>query len=165
MRDFLLRRFQKGYRTFVIDLELCPGVDSTFIGMLYALAKQLAQVDQSGTVELINASSRNERSIRKLGLDNRILIDTEGSRWQQERALVRENLRLPSDCPPMSKRERAEMVLEAHEALITANEENEKRFCDVVEFLRRELDEEEAATAGREPAAPDPCATSHRESR
>jgi len=148
MRDFLHRRFEKGYRTFVVDLENCPGVDSTFIGMLYALAKQVARVDESGTVEVINATGRNERSIRKLGLDHRILIDSDGSRWIRERELVRENLELPNHCPPLSKRERAEMVLEAHEALITANEENEKRFCDVVEFLRQELEEENAAAAG-----------------
>lgn len=145
MRDFLHRRFDKGYRTFVIDLELCPGVDSTFIGMLYALAKQIAAVDESGSVEVINASDRNERSIRKLGLDNRILIDRDGSRWRRERLLVSENLNLPAHCPPMTMRERAEMVLEAHEALVTANAENEKRFCDVVEFLRQELEHEEEA--------------------
>jgi len=148
MRDFLHRRFEKGYRTFVVDLENCPGVDSTFIGMLYALATQLARVDETGTVEVINAAGRNERSIRKLGLDHRILIDSEGSRWSRERELVRENLKLPNHCPPLSKRERAEMVLEAHEALVAANEENEKRFCDVVEFLRQELEEESAIAAG-----------------
>jgi hypothetical protein len=32
------------------------------------------------------------------------------------------------------------LVLEAHEALIKANEENRNRFCDVVEFLRQDLE-------------------------
>ena len=55
-----------------------------------------------------------------------------------------QNLSKPPSCPELSKVERAELVLEAHEALIAANEENRSRFCDVVDFLRLELEEQTA---------------------
>lgn len=146
IRDFLSGRFEKGWRQFVIDLGECRGIDSTFIGMLYRLATKVEQVDPHGVVDIINPGERNAKSIRKLGLDDRIHIDLEGSRWLRERELVDANLRMPPCCGPVDKVRHAELVLDAHEALIAANEENRSRFCDVVEFLRQEL---EAQAAGK----------------
>jgi anti-anti-sigma regulatory factor len=135
IRDFLSGRFEKGWRQFVIDLGECRGIDSTFIGMLYRLATKVGQVDPDGIVEIINPGERNAKSIRKLGL----------ARWLRERELVDANLRMPP-CGPIDKVRHAELVLDAHEALIAANEENRSRFCDVVDFLRQEL---EAQAAGK----------------
>jgi len=141
IRQFLRSRFEKGWRKFVVDLEESKGIDSTFIGMLYQLAADVAEEDEEdGLVEIINPGERNERSIRKLGLDALIQIDSDGLRWKEERELVRENMMQPVSCPPVSKQAHTEMVLEAHEALAAANEENEKRFCDVLEFLRQDLE-------------------------
>jgi len=144
IRQFLRGRFDKGWRRFVIDLEDCGGIDSTFIGMLYRLAATVAEADENGGVEIINPSERNERSIRKLGLDSLIQIDREGQAWKEEQELVRTNLGQPLSCPPVNKQDHAEMVLEAHEALAAANEENERRFYDVLEFLRQDLEMEKA---------------------
>ncbi len=146
IREFLAGRFEKGWRQFVIDLGDCKGIDSTFIGMLYRLATKVEKEDPHGVVDVINPGERNAKSIRKLGLDDRIHIDLEGSRWQRERALVDANLRMQPCCGPVDKIRHAELILDAHEALIAANEENRSRFCDVVEFLRQEL---ESQTAGK----------------
>lgn len=140
VRDFLYGCFEKGWRRFVVDLEKCRGIDSTFIGMLYRLAAELNRVDTSGFVELVNPGERNERSVRKLGLDSLIRIDSDGSGWEKEKRLVEENLSQPNSTAAESREDRAQLVLEAHEALIAANEENRNRFCDVVEFLRRDLE-------------------------
>ena len=146
IKDFLYGRLDKGWRRFVVDLADCRGIDSTFIGMLYRLAKRVTEEDSCGIVDVINPGERNAKSIRKLGLDGCISIDSEGNRWQQERELVDANLGMPPCHGPLDRIEHAEFVLEAHEALIAANEENRGRFCDVVEFLRQEL-EAEAQTA------------------
>ncbi len=143
IRQFLTGRFEQGWRRFVIDLAGCPGIDSTFIGMLCRLARRIAEVDPEGVVDVINPGTRNATSIRKLGLDSFIHLDLEGKRWLRERALVEENLRKPVNCA-LDRREHAEFVLQAHEALVAANEENRSRFCDVVDFLRQEVE----ATAG-----------------
>lgn len=145
IRQFLQGRFREGWRQFVIDLENCGGIDSTFIGMLYRLAATVAEEDDGGGVEIINPSERNERSIRKLGLDSLIRIDPAGKRWRAEQELVRQNLGQPNSCPPLSRQDHAEMVLDAHEALAAANQENEKRFCDVVEFLRQDVEEQKSS--------------------
>lgn len=146
IKEFLSGRFDRGWRRFVIDLGDCRGIDSTFIGMLYRLASRVAAEDPQGIVDVINPGERNAKSIRKLGLDDRIGIDLEGTRWLRERELVAENLAKPPCCGPLDRVEHAEFVLDAHEALIAANEENRGRFCDVVEFLRQEL---EAQTADK----------------
>lgn len=146
IKDFLCGRFDKGWRRFVVDLGDCRGIDSTFIGMLYRLAKRVTEEDPCGIVDVINPGERNAKSIRKLGLDGCISIDCGGDRWLRERELVDANLGMPPCHGPRDRIEHAEFVLEAHEALIAANEENRGRFCDVVEFLRQEL-EAEAQTA------------------
>ncbi len=144
IKEFLLRRFEKGWRRFVIDLADCRSIDSTFIGMLYRLAVRVSESDACGGVEIINPGERNAKSISKLGLDQLIKLDIEGSRWSRERELVAQNLEKPLPCPTLSKNEHTEFVLDAHEALIAANEENRSRFCDVVEFLRMELEAQPA---------------------
>ncbi|MAS95941.1 MAG: hypothetical protein CMO55_22275 [Verrucomicrobiales bacterium] len=140
IRDFLTGRFEKGWRQFVVDLEDCRGIDSTFIGILYRLAAKVSETDSGGSVEVINPGERNAKSISKLGLDSLIKIDREGSRWKEERELVAKNLTKPYHCAPLEKKEKTQLVLEAHEALLAANEENRSRFCDVVEFLRQDLE-------------------------
>lgn len=144
IKEFLAGRFEKGWRRFVIDLADCRGIDSTFIGMVYRLAARVNEADACGAVEIINPGERNAKSISKLGLDKLIKLDLEGSRWARERELVAQNLEKPVSCPALSKTAHTEFVLEAHEALIAANEENRSRFCDVVEFLRLELEAQPA---------------------
>ncbi len=146
IKKFLVGRFERGWRRFVIDLGGCRGIDSTFIGMLYRLATRVAAADPAGGVDVINPGERNANSIRKLGLDDRIRLDLTGERWRRERELVAENLSKPSCGGPLDRVEHAEFVLQAHEALLAANEENRSRFRDVVEFLRQEL---EAQTADK----------------
>ncbi len=141
IKAFLVDRFDRGWRKFVVDLRDCRGIDSTFIGMLYRLAVKVASSDPLGIVDVINPGERNAKSIQKLGLDDYIHLDLRGERWQSERALVEENLTKASCEKPVNQIEHAEFVLQAHEALIAANEENQNRFCDVVEYLRRELAE------------------------
>lgn len=140
IRDFLRGRFEKGWSKFVIDLQNCIGIDSTFIGMLYRLAADVMEKDEVGSVEVIHPGERNERSIRKLGLDAMIRIDRDGSSWTEEKSLVEENLKHPLCSGQETREERAELVLDAHEALLEANEENRSRFCDVVEYLRKDLE-------------------------
>ena len=141
IREFLRGRFESGWSKFVIDLQDCIGIDSTFIGMLYRLAVDVMKKNDSGTVDVIHPGDRNERSIRKLGLDSMIRIDRDGENWSEEKSLVEEYLKHPLCDSSYTKEERAELVLDAHEALIEANEENRSRFCDVVEYLKKDMEE------------------------
>ena len=144
LKQFLQGRLEEGCRQFVIDLEDCNGIDSTFIGILYRAAAGLAEMGEEGQLQVINPGERNHRSITKLGLDHLIKIDGSGEGWQRERELVRQNLGNPIKEDPLEKCDHTQMILDAHEALIAANEENRNRFCDVVEFLRQDLEAQPA---------------------
>ena len=140
VKRFLRDQFDEGYSHFVIDLQNCDGIDSTFIGMLYRLACDVEKRDQQGGgVEIINPGKRNEKAICKLGLDSKIKIDCNSSRWSKEQELIQDNLKNPLCCEHIDKRERAGMILDAHEALSAANEENRSRFCDVLNYLRKDI--------------------------
>ena len=140
LKLFLMSRFEKGWRRFVIDLEECSGIDSTFIGVIYRVAATVSESEEGGTLEVINPGERNRRSICKLGLDHLIKLDRDGDEWRREQELVKQNLNQPLACSPLGKKEQTQLVLDAHEALIAANEENRSRFCDVVEFLRQDIE-------------------------
>ncbi|MDG2124191.1 MAG: STAS domain-containing protein [Verrucomicrobiales bacterium] len=131
------------HNTFVIDLEDCTGMDSTFMGTLTGIALKLGD---DGSVHVINANTRNQQLLENLGLDQIFKLDTDGSSWKTERNTVTTMLRTAgsnADLPnaELDKTGRAQHVLEAHEALGDASDDNIVRFKDVVDFFRKDLEE------------------------
>ena len=129
---------EQGSRHFVVDLERCPIMDSTFMGTLTGAALNLRELGE-GEVTILNANSRNQQLLVSLGLDHILEVDKDGSRLKAERQQVCKQLGTCEEGSAADKTEQAEHVLEAHEALSQANEENAGRFRDVIEFLEREL--------------------------
>jgi len=140
LKSFTELARRKGQQHFVVDLENCEALDSTFMGTLAALALALAGEDPAGALEIINATGRTRETLAHLGLDCVMSIDDDGSAWKEERVQVGHNLAKPLPPLELSKREQAELVMEAHEALVEANEANVSQFRDVLDFLRQELD-------------------------
>ena len=139
MRDFADSYVGRGGHRIVIDLENCPGMDSTFIGILTGITLNIVEIE--GELEVVNANERNRKSIQKLGLEHVINIDDDGTSWERERALVADNVNRPlENNAPLSKKERAELMLEAHESLVEANSKNLCQFRDVLEYLRQDID-------------------------
>ena len=137
VRDAFDRMTAAGVRQFVVDLERCPIMDSTFLGTLTGAAVNLR--DLSGTVSLINANPRNLQLVRSLGLDYILEVDADGSRWQKERRQVSALLDQCAESAPVSRQEQTGHVLEAHQALADLSQDNQCRFQDVIEFLEKEL--------------------------
>jgi anti-anti-sigma factor len=129
---------EKGERHFVVDLERCPIMDSTFLGTLTGAALNLRE-SGSGEVSVLNANSRNQQLLTSLGLDHILDVDHDGSKFCTERRQVCSELNTCAETAPCAKQEQAEQVLAAHEALTRANVENAARFRDVIEFLEQEL--------------------------
>ncbi|MEM0897630.1 MAG: STAS domain-containing protein [Verrucomicrobiota bacterium] len=140
LRDFALQMLEKGEKHFVIDLESCPVMDSTFMGTLTGIARRLFAVE-NGKLEVINANTRNTQLIQSLGLDQIFDLDTEGTHWTDEREAVSRQLGEKLEPKDLSKRERTELVLEAHQELSDADASNVPRFNDVIEYLHKELEE------------------------
>lgn len=131
---------EHGARHFVVDLERCPIMDSTFLGTLTGAALNLQDLGE-GQVSIINANTRNQQLLTSLGLDHILDVDLEGEKYATEREEVRAELSTCSDLTAAAptKTEQAEHVLAAHEALTQANQANASRFKDVIEFLEKEL--------------------------
>jgi len=138
---------EKGERHFVVDLERCPIMDSTFLGTLTGAALSLRE-SGSGEVSVLNANSRNQQLLSSLGLDHILDVDSDGSKYSSERKQVCGELNTcAEEAAPGRKEEQAAQVLAAHQALTQANVENAARFRDVIEFLEQELRFGPAASA------------------
>jgi len=91
LKEFAQEMVNRGYREFVIDLEHCAMMDSTFMGTM-------AGVSGAGV-----------------------------------------------EPPAESKKDQAQTILEAHEALCQAAPENFLRFKDVLDYLKQDLHHETTA--------------------
>ncbi|MEM7146192.1 MAG: STAS domain-containing protein [Verrucomicrobiota bacterium] len=141
LKNFAAAMIDRGNSQLVVDLKNCPVMDSTFMGTLTGIALKLKGSDE-GSLQVINPNDRNRQLLESLGLDQIFDLDVDGSTWQSERALVEDNL-LKSVAPPgLNKEEHSELVLEAHEALCKANDDNVRRFKDVIEYLKNDLEDQ-----------------------
>jgi len=129
----------EGTKDFVIDLERCPTMDSTFLGTLTGAALNLRE-SCGGGLSILNANARNQTLLTELGLHHILDLDIDGTAWLVERAKVSAELeRCEGQTDPVCREEQAQQVLEAHEALVEVNPANECRFRDVIQFLQDEL--------------------------
>ncbi len=134
LKEFTRKMMTRGCRNFTIDLGGCPGMDSTFMGTLAGIALRLKDMG-GGSLQVVNITERNFDSLRNLGLD--ALFD-----MSQEEMPEQATTPLPSNA---GKTETAEVMLEAHEALVEADPENQVRFKDVLEYLQSDLAEDSAS--------------------
>jgi anti-sigma B factor antagonist len=131
---------KRGYREFIIDLQNCAMMDSTFMGTMAGLALRLRELGQ-GHLHVVHCGPRSRDLLSGLGLDQIFDIHANGkeapacSMLGAERDLVQER-----------KAEQARTILEAHEALCQAAPENFLRFKDVLDYLKQDLHHETAAT-------------------
>ena len=132
VKVFVKQMIQRGLREFVVDLEACELMDSTFMGTLAGVALRLREIGQGG-LRTVNVNARNAALLENLGLDQLFAVETGH----------------PADAPatlrqaePVPEKDAKETVLEAHEALIEADAHNAVKFKDVVDYLRQELAQE-----------------------
>ncbi len=135
LRQFVELMITRGQPKIVIDLENCPGMDSTFMGTLAGMSLRLRQV-QGGCLDIVNPGERNLQSLHELGLDHILNVDCSGSLWARERQMLEEQLQEPVPAAPTDEEARRATMTEAHETLCEVNCDNVNRFRDVLELLR-----------------------------
>ena len=141
LKEFTQEMVNRGYREFVIDLEHCAMMDSTFMGTMAAVALRLKELGQ-GHLHVIHCGDRSRQLLSGLGLDQIFDIRSNGA-TAPECEKMKENV---LDRANAQKREQAETMLEAHEALCEAAPENVSRFKDVLDYLKQDLHQ---TTAGK----------------
>ena len=134
LKEFAKQMLERGFRNFVVDLQRCPVMDSTFMGTLAGIALRLREFG-NGSLLVRNANERNTDLLRNLGLNN--LFEVESKASELTESLVEA---APLDADPVIGRiDQAECMIEAHEALVDADPENLARFKDVLEYLKQDL--------------------------
>ena len=132
---------QVGETRFVVDLELCSGMDSTFMGFLAGLAARMGKL--GGGVQIASPGERNRQSLEDLGLDHLLEIEPLKAAWRGHVDEIRGKLEpyAPKRLPGMG--ERARLVLDAHRELAGTSDENARRFENVLKVLEEQVPPEE----------------------
>ncbi len=136
LKEFAQQMVNRGYREFIIDLEKCVMMDSTFMGTMAGVALRLKELGR-GHLHIIHCGTRNGELLSGLGLDQIFDIHADGSAAPQCELLGH-------DADAAERKEQAETMLAAHEALCRADPENLLRFKDVLDYLKQDLQEKTA---------------------
>lgn len=129
VRVYTEQMFEAGHRSFAFDLRECELMDSTFLGTLTGLALRLRE-DPRGRVGFARVNAKVESLFRRYGLDR--VLAFQGFEAAPPAPEEMEELNLLT-----TKEFKRGTIVEAHEALAAASPENQERFGEVVEFLKR----------------------------
>jgi len=140
LKAFYQQLLKEGVSRFVVDLDACTYLDSTFLGILLGLGLKLKEAG-NGLLHILNANPRNLELLKNLGLDRLIVIDGGGGSGAAGGGA---NGSAPGrleemPCPVPTRAEAAPTILEAHVNLMEFDSRNVPKFKDVVEFLREDL--------------------------
>jgi len=137
LKEFTREMVNRGYREFVVDLEDCVMMDSTFMGTMAGVALRLKELGH-GHLHVVHCGERSRNLLYGLGLDQIFNIHTNGSAAPQCQLL--EGGSANGSTP--EKKETQEQMLAAHEALCKAAPQNLSKFKDVLDYLKQDLHEE-----------------------
>lgn len=126
---------EQGAKEFIVDLDNCPGMDSTFMGTLSGIALKLRR--NGGNLHIVHPSERNRDALLNLGLDAVLDIHESDSDELFHNGMVVE----PLVASAIDREGRAQTMLAAHESLVDADPANLVQFRDVLEYLRKEVEE------------------------
>ncbi|MBX9742728.1 MAG: STAS domain-containing protein [Chthoniobacterales bacterium] len=136
LKELVLALIQKGYHDYVLDLINCEQMDSTFMGTITGIAQRLRKQGQ-GTFKVVNVSKSNQDLMENLGLDHLFLIQSLA--LGSELAPVTEDLfSSPSALIEQieDKKKTQEIVLAAHQELVTIDKNNAEKFKDLMELMK-----------------------------
>jgi anti-sigma B factor antagonist len=138
LKEFAREMVDRGYREFIVDLEKCSMMDSTFMGTMAGVALRLKELGH-GHLHIVHCGGRSQELLSGLGLDEIFSIHNNGAVAPECESLA-SNETAPG--PDERKKTQAKTMLEAHEALCAAAPENLLRFKDVLEYLKQDLHQE-----------------------
>ena len=137
LQEFFHQMRGQGKTRFVVDLENCTSMDSTFLGVLAGEALELRRRQPAGSLVLCRVGPRNLELVRNLGLHRLLTVDA-----------ANDSLAFGQPAAPLAngsargELEAAHLVLEAHENLVAADPANRGKFQDVLAFLRHRLEQQ-----------------------
>jgi anti-sigma B factor antagonist len=131
LKEAFAKEFEAGKKKFIIDLEACSGMDSTFMGALAGMGMRLKKLEEARLL-VIGASPKNQESLEELGLHYLLEIIPLGSSSEDDVATKEQGFsEVVKSCNPSDEGH----ILESHENLIEIYVENKARFQTVLEVL------------------------------
>jgi len=153
LRQFALQKIDEGAQEFIVDLGQCQGMDSTFLGVLAGIGLRLRRDGKPATVHVANIDPRNLELLRTLGLDRLLTVNSSTLPPLAET----EYRELPdTDLAglehPVGKDETADLMIEAHDNLVRADERNAPKFRELTRFLQERAERRrQRPESGRQP--------------
>lgn len=141
LKQFGVMAMERGCRRFIVEMENCVGMDSTFMGILAGLATTLKKSE--GDVVLRNLSEKNLFLVNMLGLTHLVAIDNS----------AKTVIAMPTSGHILTqssgdKKQMTEIMIDAHETLIEAAPDNIIKFKDVLAYLKEDLNRSNALQSG-----------------
>lgn len=131
LKEFAAKVMDAGNPVFLLDLQYCIGMDSTFMGVLAGISQR--QFKEHGRkIILCGVSPKLINLMKTLGLNHLVEI-------QEELPDDPENEFSHLDSSHETPIDSAHTMLEAHEKLIEIDEANRLRFQDVLDYLREDI--------------------------
>ncbi|MBI3722547.1 STAS domain-containing protein [bacterium] len=142
-KAFADKQIEEGYRRFVVDLETCRGIDSTFMGTLLDIERstlegktrrKLSESDDSDPgVLLVNVDDHCRKQLNSVGLD--ALLRIAGDRATLPKGLELQVLETRDVAP----QDRLKLILKAHQERVAIDERNEAKFGAFLKDLLADL--------------------------
>ena len=138
LKEFTREMVNRGYREFVVDLENCVMMDSTFMGTMAGVALRLKELGH-GHLHVVHCGERSRSLLTGLGLDQIFDIHSNGTAAPECELLKGDKT---SGVSAEQKKQVNVDMLDAHEALCQAAPQNFSRFKDVLDYLKQDLHHE-----------------------
>lgn len=134
----LLQQLQDdGCARVILDLSQCAMMDSTFLGVLARAARKCEDARKEGrccAIELLHPSDRVLEMLENLDVVNLFTVVSDAPEFGAFKRVEQGSA---------TRLELNRTCLEAHETLMNTNADNERRFKDATEFLRKNLNDSE----------------------
>jgi anti-anti-sigma factor len=141
---FLQSEIEQDAKLVCIDLSVCAGMDSTFMGVLVGYAQLLGA--RGGKLVVVNPSEGNLRLLDMLGVSAVLPV-----LQRVERADL-EFVNLPAS-PTLGPMQRMELVRRAHHHLVAISDDNRAKFAAFIQALEADLARvQNQGTQGRPPS-------------
>ena len=130
LKDFVTKKFEKKSPTKIfLDMNLCSGMDSTFMGVLAGLSILCKKNKHS--FSLINISQKNEKLLKTLGVSKILNYSNNDDDFPKE---------IPKEIPTINDDQKTtETSLDAHKQLVKIDPKNKLEFKSVIDLLEIEL--------------------------
>jgi len=141
LRRFALHEIDQGLQQFVVDLSHCQGMDSTFLGVLAGIGLRLRNQPGPAAIHIVNISPRSLDLLHTLGLNRLFILSSIAPPPLSEADYhLLPDTDLTQLAHPVDKDETAELMIEAHDNLVRADECNAPKFRELIRFLREAIE-------------------------